>query len=262
MIRYKSADDLIDDCKITAPDELWNIEAIAEKYGAIVKEKAHSETDAYIFGAGNKAIIRVNEFGDFDEKTERARQRFSIAHEIGHWMLHFDNSNLRSFNCSNVNDESRGNKDSNGFEKEANNFAADFLMPAVFFEKEINDKPPIIDTVSPLKKIFQVSFTAAAIRLTKLNNKPVMLVCSSSSGRNWCYKSKKVPDNLELHDNIIKGTGAMDLLKGLKKNAITHEVARGLWFKGDERNSTLVTESSQTMYGGSVVLSLLSWNES
>lgn len=83
------------------------------------------------------------------------RQRFTLAHELGHYFLHRNQSNLFT-------DKSlyRG-KDMNSMEYEANNFAGAILMPKeelISFMKESNDIDNIADH-------FNVSALAAKIRV-------------------------------------------------------------------------------------------------
>lgn len=75
-----------------------------------------------------------------------ARQRFTIAHELGHILLHHFNSNL-----------------SNEYiEKEANMFAIRLLAPTCII-KELN-----INTVDQLAKTFNISAEAANYRLKRM----------------------------------------------------------------------------------------------
>lgn len=86
------------------------------------------------------------------------RQRFTIAHEIAHFVLHRDlikNSEL-------IDDALYRSGLSNALEAEANKFAADLLMPWHLINEKINSG---IDSVSELAKIFNVSNSSMSIRL-------------------------------------------------------------------------------------------------
>lgn len=98
------------------------------------------------------------------------RRRFTMAHELGHYVLHRSSSNVFF-------DESllffRNQKSSEGTQRqeiEANNFAAELLMPEPAIRQRLenpidafNDKE-----VSSLASEFNVSSQALTIRLTKL----------------------------------------------------------------------------------------------
>lgn len=100
------------------------------------------------------------------------RQRFTIAHEIGHLLLHRDEKlhiderspiGLRTDTSSMATDER---------EIEANQFAAELLMPFGFLEKDLSDLPEDIEAeeaVERLARKYQVSVQAMTVRLTALN---------------------------------------------------------------------------------------------
>lgn len=104
------------------------------------------------YGSASGFVIFV------DQNEPAYRQRFTAAHELGHFVLHKksigdrveDNYLLRSEGMSNQQ------------EKEANRFAANLLMPMELIEKEMASGN---SSVSGLARKFQVSPTAMSIRL-------------------------------------------------------------------------------------------------
>lgn len=100
--------------------------------------------------------IRIN------KHEVRQRQRFTLAHEISHFLLHrtmigdgiSDNILFRS-------------KLSNELEIQANRLAADILMPIDAVRAWQEDNPDFSkrDSVTPLATLFDVSEDAMAIRL-------------------------------------------------------------------------------------------------
>jgi len=115
------------------------------------------------------AVIGVN------SNHSEPRQRFTIAHEIGHYLLHegeivhFDGDrpgftvNLRHKDDSSI---------SNDIEREANLFAAELLMPAQFLEQDERIKHlDLLDDDDVLKEIskeYKVSLQALTYRLANL----------------------------------------------------------------------------------------------
>jgi len=99
------------------------------------------------------------------------RQRFTIAHEIGHLLLHKDEHlhvdeksiiGLRNEKSSTATDEK---------EIEANQFAAELLMPLKFLDKDLQKFPDNIEAevaVASLARQYQVSEQAMTVRLTAL----------------------------------------------------------------------------------------------
>ncbi|MEM6334339.1 MAG: ImmA/IrrE family metallo-endopeptidase [Planctomycetota bacterium] len=96
---------------------------------------------------------------DFDivlsSNTSRLRDRFTIAHELGHYFLH---------SAQGKQPMKANRKDSNRLEWEANWFAAGFLMPRDEFRQEIERGL----TNSELATHFAVSPAAVSIRRKSL----------------------------------------------------------------------------------------------
>jgi Zn-dependent peptidase ImmA (M78 family) len=104
-------------------------------------------------------VIRVN------RHDTKERQRFTIAHEIGHFMLHKE-----LIGDGIIDDALYRSKLSDKLEAEANKFAADILMPWNVMKQKISEfdelsGEPLYEALS---SIFEVSTTAIKIRLGKL----------------------------------------------------------------------------------------------
>jgi Zn-dependent peptidase ImmA (M78 family) len=86
------------------------------------------------------------------------RQRFTAAHELGHFVLH------RELVGDRIEDNFllRSNKLSDNVEVEANKFAADLLMPYALIDQAMTGG---IRTPEDLARHFHVSVTAMSIRL-------------------------------------------------------------------------------------------------
>jgi len=79
MSIYKSPAAILEELGITEPEDL-DIEAIAQSRGATIVYERLDGCAARILGDGDQAIITV------DDRPHVGRQRFSAAHELGHWM--------------------------------------------------------------------------------------------------------------------------------------------------------------------------------
>ncbi len=106
-------------------------------------------------------VITVN-INDTDHQ-----RRFTIAHEISHFLLHKDVLDNSSKMHRIIDDKNYRSDLSTAREIEANNLAAQLLMPAEMITasiKEYNERKERI-TTKTLAKIFNVSFIAMRIRL-------------------------------------------------------------------------------------------------
>ena len=89
-----------------------------------------------------------------------ARKRFTIAHEIGHYVLEHLNSDCKKYRKIDYD-----NNDNSSEERQANKFAATLLMP----KKMISEVWKQFKDIKITASTFGVSQEACAIRLSKLN---------------------------------------------------------------------------------------------
>ena len=116
-------------CKITPPVP---IEKLAEDLFSVKIEKDRMES-----GIAGKLYVK-DKVIVLNVKDILERQRFTIAHEVGHLFLHEKNSKVKSIVCR-KNDNSR-------IEKEANCFAAYILMPKrLIYDQVIMNSQEMID---------------------------------------------------------------------------------------------------------------------
>lgn len=110
------------------------VEVIAPALGIRVQyEPAEDELSGFLLRdlSHQKAIIGVN------DRHAKNRQRFTIAHELGHYLLHKQETLHvdRRFQIQlRDNNSSKGESEE---EKEANLFAAELLMPMHFIHKDL-----------------------------------------------------------------------------------------------------------------------------
>jgi len=114
------------------------------------------------FGQHANEVAGFCDFGDaklyVNDKDSTERQLFTIAHELGHWMLHkpiFDHDPERYPVLLRVQDAN----EKDPLEQEANCFAANLLVPMRLL-KPVSEAP-----ATKLSKIFGVSRTMMEFRL-------------------------------------------------------------------------------------------------
>lgn len=106
----------------------------------------------------------------YNKRNGKVRQRFTIAHEIGHYILHSKEQPIFIDKTPSV--MFRNNSSSTGEdfkEREANAFAASLLMPKKLIEQEILHSPNDVDqAIEHLANKFKVSQQAMSFRLSNL----------------------------------------------------------------------------------------------
>lgn len=115
----------------------------------------------------NKPIIWINKIAN----QLNERRRFTLAHELGHYMLHL--APLASWNNEAFIDEKIGfNRDDewDHREMEANGFAAQLLMPAHIVRDKVNSytKKNLPLDIEKISNEFEVSKVAMKYRLESL----------------------------------------------------------------------------------------------
>src|SRR5579885_3344836 len=203
MMRLLRASDLLFRLGIETPEEI-DIEAIAAYCGCTVRYRHLDGCSARLVGVGERAIISV----DDDSRVER--QRFSIAHEIGHWMA---DRGKPLFQCQKTDLGTPWSRAINP-EARANGFAAELLMPAFLFAPLARQKPVTFNTVDQLATIFNVSRTAAAFRLVEIGDADSMLLCHGRGGRRWFVGSRRVEGHFWPHLQLSEDSDAFAILHG------------------------------------------------
>lgn len=135
--------------------------------------------EARLTRKGNSGIIRVRAGED-----QMGRRRFSIAHELGHWEMH-DSSQWYACTAANLRDYRVSPE-----EREANIFASELLMPRFLAEPLLQKPEPTLALAKQAAAEFNVSLTAAAIRMLHLSRHEAILVCSKNKEVLWWVIAK------------------------------------------------------------------------
>ena len=148
-------------------NDLYNVPVavnkLAKKIGIKIKAKDFDDDVSGIFVMkDDKPFIAYNSNQGLN------RRRFTIAHELGHFILHSRNKPLFVDKKKEV--MFRNSESSTGEhmkEREANAFAAAILMPKRLIEQEIENSDDA-DIIEGLARKFKVSTQAMSFRLSNL----------------------------------------------------------------------------------------------
>lgn len=161
--------EILDDCRIRRP--AVDVEKIANKLDLkIIKAKTDDDISGFLRrGTGSGAgVIGVN------ASHHNNRQRFTIAHEIGHHILHAASPfhvDVR-FRAFRLGPPKTGEVDRE--EIEANVFAAELLMPEAFVVRDIRRSKDIDleggEDIVNLALKYKVSTQAMTFRLANLGH--------------------------------------------------------------------------------------------
>lgn len=136
-----------------------NLVSVVEQHGILVTSFSTSTDDVDAFsqfiGCSDTPTYLI---AYSSNKTSAARIHFDIAHELGHICLHEWSEDI----------ESLTKEEFKRREREANDFAAAFLLPEDTFKKDAESGPPTIAYYKQLKKKWKVSIAAMIRRAERL----------------------------------------------------------------------------------------------
>ena len=145
--------------EIGAPNEDVVLSALRKLDIELVEDEADNIDAMLIHVPPGKPVIAVN------SRRPACRRRFSVAHEIGHYLLGHNSLSFSESGGGMIKRESRQ-------ERAANAFAAEFLMPKKLLAREAHKY-----SLRALARRYLVSMQAMEIRLKELG-----LVCKGMHG--------------------------------------------------------------------------------
>lgn len=239
------AEGLIEELGIACAHDI-DIEAIAFDSGVEVQYETLDGCEATLVGFGSQAIATVS------PSPSRGRERFSVAHEIGHWLLHRG----RSFRCR-ADDIVQNYGADIRPEKEADDFASHLLMPTSIFLPAIKAaNRPGLNDLQAIAQQFEVSMQAVSIRLATLDTLPIIVACYTKAGLKWSIKASHVPKRWWLRNQLDDDSFAHDVLfAGKTCNRLGKQPAE-TWFENDDADQYEVLEQSMPSISGQVLVLL------
>jgi hypothetical protein len=141
------------------------VESIAvDLLGLEVEEDDGLEVSGMLLPADHQIWLNGRE-----ARQSPGRRRFTIAHEVGHWVCHFQQGRTEPKYCRS---EEIGVGAGRAREREANTFAAQLLMPETLVRREV---PLVRLNVHALARRFAVSAPAMKVRLEQLSLLPAYM---------------------------------------------------------------------------------------
>lgn len=149
--------------------------------------------------------------------ADTTKGRFTLAHELGHYFIDRHRQaletgkmqpHIHTYNPFGKNEEWI-------IEREADDFAANLLMPETHLREDLRGKEFSGQLIQSLADKYKVSFSACALRYMKMNCVPLMLVYAVAGRIKWQmrsddfpfyrlrYGTSKVPENTVMGDYFL-----------------------------------------------------------
>lgn len=164
-------------------------------------DKVDAFSSKYTIRNNNYFMVSIPAEGTF------FRQQFSIAHEIGHWILH------EGFNPQELEKD-----EYKLMEQDANNFASSLLMPSERFTKDIQNVGTHFESFLVLKKRWNVSISSMIMRSYQLG-----LISSEkkqSLFKHMSYKGYRKEEPFDRDIKVNKPVAIRQAMKLLDDNGI------------------------------------------
>ena len=210
MSAWPTAEQILRRLGVARASEI-DLEAIAWDLGVVgIKERELDGCEARIVGLGNRAIVSL------DPRPIPGRRRFSLAHELGHWIHHRGKTTF----CRK---EDIGDaRNFVGVEQTANTFASDLVLPGFLVAPLARRANRLtLSLVDEIAGQFRTTKSATTLKLLQLGEFPSVVIKYDLSGRRWFKRSSLVPDRWFPANSLDHDTYAFDLLHGARTEQTT-----------------------------------------
>jgi len=244
-LAVKDARDLVRRLSIQRASEI-DIELIANYCGLLVERRPLTQEEGRIVHSGGVGLITVSE-----RAYQSAKWRWVIAHELGHFHRH---PTIDQYALCTATDLNAGG--GTGRESEANDFAAELLLPESLFKKRCDCNHPGLKEVRALAEDFQTSLTATAMRFVYFAPEPCAVVQSTGSVVDWCAWSGNFRLGIRKGTRLSMKTYAGDLFAGRAVGDYSQQVDGEAWSDSEWAAEVDLFEHSTKISSNSVLTML------
>jgi hypothetical protein len=215
---------LLDRFKITGKPDL---EALCHLLGLRIREKPFKGFDGVLLRRENatKGIIGINA-----AIKEVSRKRFTVAHEIAHFVIPY-HQKLETMCETRLIESFSG--ELTPTEVEANEFATELLLPGKLVRRRFDLDRPSLARISLVANEFETGLSAATSRFLALTRQPCALIWSMAGRAVWYRTSKELRLPLPMQDLPAAGSVAGKLFVGKRVTSGMQQVDPQMWFYSD-----------------------------
>jgi len=186
---------------------------------------------------------------------ELGRRKFTIAHEIAHYVL--PHHSATGSVCSSREVEN-WDRSLSVEEIEANVFAGELLVPERLVDPTVRRERPTMSVIREMSTKFETSLTAAAYRTMQLTPFRAAIVWSTGGVVRWFKASEEFEAFVSVRESVAQGTYAHDCFRGMPVPDMLKSVKSDLWLAESNRgNPDYILEHSIPLPSYNSVLTLL-----
>jgi Zn-dependent peptidase ImmA (M78 family) len=221
------------------PNKLAGAHEIAAALGLGLQEAEVDGFDGALVRATN---LPLGEIVIRKSIREAPRKNFTIAHEIGHFVLSAGDRTSLACAASDVANWSDSSKD---MERQADDFAAELLMPTALVQGIIHGKSPSLQLIEEIARKSRTSLSAAAWRYCDLAKESCAVVWSTDRVIYWSKRAPGFGFSLPKGRRIEEGTFADACFAKAKVPKQPRAVPARLWISpaNIEKDGTIWEQS-------------------
>ena len=174
------------------------LEEVTKPLGLSLKEVDSDGFDGALVrrssGVGGRILVKRS-------IREQTRKRFTVAHEIGHYLLHKDSD---SMSCG-VKDIANWTNVEVNPEHEADEFASELLLPSAEVKSLIGTQWPSLQLVSDIAREFDASLMAAIRKYCDVATQSCAGVWIEGSRIRWFSPSRNFPHWIKVGEEVDAG---------------------------------------------------------
>lgn len=182
------------------------------------------------------------------------RQRFTIAHELGHYLHDLHQPVGRGFLCTkkDLTTDKSGTDKYQRQENEANTFATELLMPSLEFrQRSARIGGPSVQLVMELSQLFDASREATARRMVDICGETCAVAISRNGEVMRFYKSKDFPSAPFWKGNAVPRHSLTSSFSGGEdRYSDMEEIDSELWLTNRLKKGALLQEQVLIQEGG------------
>jgi hypothetical protein len=183
------------------------------------------------------------------------RKRFTIAHEIGHFVLpgHDEAGSI----CGQKDIEGWNDR-SNAKERDADDFAAELLIPTLVVKAHLARRTPSLSAIESVANECTASLSASAWKYCDLTSEQCAIVWSEQGMVSWSRRSPEFPFFLRKGQTIEQASYASNCFKGERVPSAPEPVPADAWIDSfNLKAGSIIHEESRFLPSYDSVLTLL-----
>jgi len=202
-----------------------NLDELASRIGLKIREVDSDTFEGALVRIPNRPVGRVAVSRDI---REPGRRRFTISHEIGHYVLPGHGQSI----CKTREIESWGRAIS-AQELAANRFASELLLPTPLVARMVRTQWATIEAARDISNQFHTSLTAAAMKCMDVTDEKCVLVVTDASVIQWTRPSDAFRHYVARGNRVSTGSFASRLFTGPERQ-LEGAVPADAWLSGAE----------------------------